>query len=311
MRNPTRSLLPYAVLIAALVASTPVWGGSSGGPRGDNLRIERGAKASKGGKSGKGGKSKGGKSGKGGKGKSGKGSKSKNDGVGPVKKKDYPTAERTRPLVLPNEMGEVGFDLGVGSAGGATSLSPSVSFDYGVEDVVDFGVSTGLALGLNGGGLGWNGLVLEGHGLAYDSKETDFAPGLVVPITFNNGLGLAAIVDLPARVVLPAGMFVRFGQGAIPVTLAPNFGLQLNANAGFGYQVNNKTAFFIDASLLSLLIAPDAGISGPWDNLSLALGGQYTPTRQWDAGGLLGLANQFGVDNGFGFALTGFGRYRF
>src|SRR5262245_5923997 len=86
MFDPTRSLIPYAVLILALIASTPVWGGPSGSvSHPDTLRDGHSAKAAKG-KGGKGAKGKAGK-GKGGKGgKTGKGGKGKkNNLVGPFK----------------------------------------------------------------------------------------------------------------------------------------------------------------------------------------------------------------------------------
>lgn len=314
MPSPSRSLLPYVALVFALVAATPVWGGAGPAHPGAGARAERSAKASKGGKS-KGGKNskggKGGKNSKGGKnGKSKGGKNSKPDGVGPFKKKDYPTSLRNRPLVLPNEMGEVSLDLGVGRTLGATGLSTNLDFDYGIADVAEIGASTGI--GISGAGLGWNGLTLQGHGLAYDSKDTDFAPGLLVPInTLGGQLTMAAIVDLPTRIVLPEGMFIRFGQGALPVYLAPNFGLALAGNGGFGIQVDNKTAFFADLNAFTLSLAPDVVFSGPWNNLNVSLGGQYSPTRQWDAGGILGLSNAFGVEDGFGFSIAGFGSYRF
>jgi hypothetical protein len=299
MLDPTRSLVPYAVLIVALMAATPVWGGGSS-PEPDTLRAEHSAKKGKKGK-------------KGGKnnddGKKGKKGKGKNDNMtGPFKKKDYPVSERLRPLVLPNEMGQVGLDLGVGRTFGATTLGTNLSFDYGVGDYFDFGLSTGLALAP---GVNWNGLVLQGHGLAYDSKEVDFAPGLVLSLPFSEGAFYTAVVDLPTRVVLPEGFFLRFGQGAVPVTFSPDFALAIVGNGGVGFQADPKVALFADTSLFTLLLAPDAAITGPWETLTLSLGGQYSPTREWDAGAALGLANTFGVQDSFGVGLTGFGRYRF
>jgi hypothetical protein len=315
MLDPTRSLVPYAALILALIAATPVWGGPSPQSdtlradtlRADTMRADHSAKKGKKGKGGKGGKNDDkGKAGKGGKGKGGK--NAKNDGVGPFKKKDYPISERLRPLVLPNEMGQVGLDLGVGRTFGATSLGTNVSFDYGVGDYFDFGLATGLLLAPD---VAWNGLILQGHGLAYDSKEVDFAPGLVLSLPFSQGAFYTAVIDLPTRVVLPEGFFLRFGQGAVPVTLSPDFGLAIVGNGGVGFQIDPKVALFADTSLFTLTLAPDAAISGPWNNLWLSIGGQYSPTRAWDAGAALGLSNSFGVPDSLGIGLTGFGRYRF
>jgi hypothetical protein len=241
-----------------------------------------------------------------------KGKKKKNkkpDGVGPFPKNKYPIPERLRPLVLPNGMGEVGLDLGVGRALETTSASMVASFSYGVADVVDFGVATGLLLAP---GVDWNHqLLLQGHYLAYDTKEFDIAPGLVLPILAIDGAPFVAVIDLPSRYVLSDGLFLRFGQGALPITFSPDFGLAIAANGGVGYQITGEAVVFGDLNVLTLTLAPAAHLGGPWETLALSLGGQYTPMKELDVGAVLNLGNTWSADGSFVFGLSLYGRYRF
>ena len=155
-------------------------------------------------------------------------------------------------------------------------------------------------------------MTLQGRYLAYDSKQLDFAPGLFIPIQIVNGDPLiAATVDLLTRYALSDGLFLRFGQGAIPIGLSPAFSLAIAANGGIGYQITSKAVIFADLNVLTLLLAPDAAITGLWETLSLSAGGQYTPTRQWDVGGVLTLNNTWSVQRSFAFTFTVYGRYRF
>jgi hypothetical protein len=260
------------------------------------------------GKKGKDGKN-GGKRGKDGKNGKRNKNKNKNDGVGPFKKKDYPTSERLRPLVLPNGMGEVGLGLGVNGVGGATAVGLGADFAYGIGDVAELGASTGLILSPD---FAWNQtLTLNGHYLALDTKEFDIAPGVILPLGLYEGAPFGLVIDLPSRYVLSDGLFLRFGQGAVPITLSPDFALAISANGGLGYQIDNKTVLFADTSVFTLALAPDTAVTGLWDVLVLSLGGQYSPTKDWDVGATLGLSNAWGVENSFGYGLNLYGRYRF
>jgi hypothetical protein len=243
--------------------------------------------------------------------------------VGPFKKKDYPVSARLRPLVLPNQMGQIGVDFDASKAAGvvdvtgtatdgtssSTALGLNVNFDYGIGGRFDFGASTGLLLSP---ATDWtNGLGLRAHYLSYDTKQLDFAPGLLLPLSFAKGAGLAATVDLPARYVLDNGLFLRFGQGAIPIGLSPDFSLTLVGNGGLGYQVVPAFELFVDTSLVAIRLTPDADFTGIWDTLIFDLGGQYSPTKDWDIGARLNGSNVWKVDNSFYWSLALFGNYRF
>jgi hypothetical protein len=254
---------------------------------------------------------KGAKGSKGSKGAKGK----KKEGVGPFKKKDYPMSERLRPLVLPNAMGEVGLDLGIarqstfGLGDPVTAVGLVGSFAYGIGDVGEIGVATGILLSPD---VGFNNqILLHGHYLAYDSKDFDIAPGLLVPIFTVDGAPFGVVIDLPSRYVLSDGLFLRFGQGALPIGLSPDFSLSLVATGGVGYQINPRTVLFADLNVLNILVIPDFQASGLWEVLNLSLGAQYTPVREWDVGAALNLTNVWEAENSFGFGLNVYGRYRF
>jgi hypothetical protein len=245
-------------------------------------------------------------------GKKGKKGKDKNDrdGVGPFKKKDYPTALRLRPLVLPDKMGEASLDLGFGKVLDTTFIGTNLGIEYGIGDNFDFGASTGLALSPE---FAWNKtLGLQAHYLAHDTKPFDFAPGILVPLVLAEGAGFSVAIDLPCKYVTPSnGFFFRFGQGAIPVTLSPDFGLAIAGNGGVGFQFDAKSALTVDLNVFQFALAPDSGATGLWDGLNTTIAFQYTPVRVWDIGARLGLSNQFGVEDSFLFNVAAFGAYRF
>jgi len=239
-----------------------------------------------------------------------------NDGVGPFKKKDYPVSVRLRPLVLPNQMAQVGADFDATRVAGvpgvtdsSTGLGLGVNFAYGIGNRFDFGAATGLALSPD---AAWSqGITLQAHYLSYDTKQLDFAPGLVLPLAFYNQAPFSAVVDLPCRYVLDNGLFLRFGQGAVPVGLSPDFSLAVVGNGGIGYQVIAPFELFVDTSLITLALAPDAAVSGIWQTLAFDLGGQYSPTKDWDIGARLNGTNVWKVDNSFLWSVALFANYRF
>ncbi len=234
--------------------------------------------------------------------------KKKNDGVGPFKKKDYPIQERLRPLVLPDGMGEVGLDLGYVTVGGADAAATSVSFSYGVADVVDFGVSTSLLLSPE---VDWGqNLNLQAHYLAYDTKEFDFAPGLLVPLVLADGAGFNVALDLPCRYVLNDVLFFYFGNGAVPIAISPDFSLALQANGGAGFQVDKGLVITVDTSVFTMLVVPDVDFTGLWDFLVLNAGVQYSWSREWDVGARLGIVN-FWEGGDPAVAVSLYGAYRF
>ena len=156
--------------------------------------------------------------------------KKKPDGIGPFTKKNYPIEAAKRPLVLPNGMGEAGLDAGYLRFAGVDVVTTAPSFSYGVADVVDFGVSSTLLLSPD---VDWGrDLNLEGHYLLVDTKELDWAPGLRLPLVLADGAGFGVVIDLPGRYVLNDLVFFTFGRDAVPLTFAPDFGLQIAANGG-------------------------------------------------------------------------------
>ncbi|MEZ4235083.1 MAG: hypothetical protein R3F59_02755 [Myxococcota bacterium] len=122
-----------------------------------------------------------------------------------------------RPLVPPNSMGEVGADLSISRAFDTTFVGLGAAFAYGIGDVGEVGVATGLTLSPD---FDWNRTLLLQDHLAPSSKLFDFAPGLLVPIVAVDGAGFGVVVDLPCRYVLSDGLFVRFGGSAIPIQLS-------------------------------------------------------------------------------------------
>jgi hypothetical protein len=105
--------------------------------------------------------------------------------IGPFTKDDYPLQERLRPMVLPDRMGEVGLDLSYANVAGADFALVQPSFSYGIADVVDVGISSSLLLSPD---VAWGrDVMLQAHYLAVDTKELDFAPGLVLPLVFAEG----------------------------------------------------------------------------------------------------------------------------
>lgn len=252
---------------------------------------------------------------RGGKGKKGKGGD--NDGVGPFKKNDYPMAERQRPLVLPKNMGEVTPSATFTHTAiplvddDLDSLDLDVGFKYGLANVVEVGVGTGFRLTPDGD---WNRtLALQGHYLAYDTKQFDFAPGLSIPLVFADGVGLSVGIDLNSRYVLQGSkFFFRFGRDALNLGVTGDFTFGLNANGGVGYQVSKEFVATLDTTVLAIGNGGgDTAVSGPWDYLTFNLGGQYTINRNGDIGVVLNYGNFWEVDEEYSLGLTGYGRIRF
>lgn len=246
-----------------------------------------------------------------GKGKNGK----DNDGVGPFKKKDYPLAERARPLTLPASMGEVTPSLTFTHFGAPGDLdfdtfSLGAGFKYGLANVVEVGITSGLLLSPD---FDWNrNFTLEGHYLAYDTKRFDVAPGLVIPLNFVDDTAIGVQIDATSRYLVQGSpFFFRFGQGVVNVAVSPDFGLAVSANGGVGYQINKTFVATLDTSLLTIQLTGDSGVTGLWDYFTFRLGGQYTVNRNADVGVTLNYGNILDVDEDYVLGLTGYGRIRF
>jgi hypothetical protein len=242
---------------------------------------------------------------KGGPGKKGKST----PGIGPFDKGDYPLQERLRPLVLPDRMGEVGLDLSYENVAGADFALVQPSFSYGIADVVDVGLASSLLLAPD---VAWGrDITLQGHYLAVDTKDLDFAPGLVLPLVLAEGAGFGAVIDLPTRYVLNDKVFFTFGQGAVPLTFSPDFGLAVQATGGVYVQADKGLVFGVDTTPFVLTIAPTAAVSGVWDVLIVDGLAQYSWDRAWDVGVRIGLVNVWGVDDALRVSATAYGRFRF
>lgn len=239
-----------------------------------------------------------------------KGKKGKDDGlVGPFKKAKYPIKEIKRPLVLPDTMGEVGVDATFSSIAGTSFLTAGPSFHYGIADVVEVGVRTDLLLAPD---VDWGrNLPIDAHYLAVDTETFDWAPGIVLPLTFVDGAGFGVVLDLPARYVLNDTVFFTFGQGAIPLRFSPDFALSIAGNGGVGFQVDKAIALGLDTSVLTINLAPDVTATGLWDFLNLGLYGQYSFSRNADLGLRINLFNAWGVSDSFIGSGTVYGAFRF
>jgi len=245
------------------------------------------------------------------KGKKKKGKKKKKKGqnaaVGPFKKKDYPTKELKRPLVLPNGMGEVDANVDFATVGGDVFLSLGPDIHYGVADVVDFGIGTDVLLAPT---ADWSrSLPIDAHFLAVDTKSVDFAPGIIVPLLFIDGAPFGVTLDAPTRIVVDDKLFFSFGQGAIPLIFSPDFGMAISGNGGVFYQLRKDVVLGADTNVFNLFLAPDAAFSGPWDVLQLGLLGQYSWSQMGDVGARINLTNTWG--DAFVFATTAYGTFRF
>lgn len=255
----------------------------------------------------------------------GKGKGNDNDGVGPFKKKDYPLAERQRPLTLPANMGEVTPALTLGSSPFAlndtgdrtVAASLDLGFKYGLANVVEVGIGTGFPIAPD---FAWNNtLALQGHYLAYDSKQFDFAPGLRIPLRFprneTEDLGLGVTIDLGSRYVLKGSKFwFRFGNAALDLIVQPEFGLSVNGNGGVGYQVSKEFVAILDTTVFSMISPPGGGdiaFTGPWETFGFALTGQYTINRNGDVGVMLNYSNNWDAEDDFALDVTAYGRIRF
>jgi hypothetical protein len=253
-----------------------------------------------------------GKKGKKGKdGKKGKNGKKGDDFKGPFKKAKYPKEARLRPLVLPDGMGEVIADAGFSRAFDTNFLGLTGSFAYGIGDSFDLGASTGLLLAPD---VDWNGsLVLQGHYLAVDERDFDWAPGLQVPVFRDafGDVGLGVTLDLPGRYIVSDQVFFTFGQGAVPIGLTGDVTMAIVANGGIGFQVDKSILIFADTSVLTLLLIPDADITGIWDYLTLRAGVQYAIDRNIDVGGALSVFNVWQDSDFLTIGIDAFGRFRF
>ena len=228
---------------------------------------------------------------------------------GPFKKKEYPFKELMRPLTLPEGMGEGGLELGYQRLLQTDFVTSNLTFDYGVTDEVELGASLGLYFVPD---VGASALTLRGHYLAYDSRLFDAAPGVLFPVGLQEGFPIQLIFESPCRYLLTDELYLYFGQGAVPITLSPGFAMAISANGGVGYQLNKEVAFFADTQLLSLVLAPEAGVTGPWQTLVLNGGAQYTPIRELDVGGRLNVSTAWeAIDLSLNLSLNGYVRYRF
>lgn len=231
------------------------------------------------------------------------------EGKGPFKKNEYPLQERNRPLILPNQMGEVTLDLGYARAFETDAVGTNVGFNFGLGDIVELGVGTGLLLAPDVASN--QTVIVQAHWLAYDTKFFDFAPGLVIPFVFSDGAPFGTVIDLTCRYVASKTVFLTFGQGAVPVGVSPDFSFGISANGGIGLQVSKPTVLFADTSVFTLYLAPDAVATGFWETLVLNLGAQYSPTPEWDIGGKLALGNTWELDGSLSIGVIAYGKVRF
>ena len=219
--------------------------------------------------------------------KPGKGKDNKHPGKGPFKKSEYPLAERGRPLVLPDHMGQVTvlpeFDHLSFGGDSVDTFGTGVAFDYGLADIVEIGVGTGLV----------------------------FAPGVVVPFTFYEDASFGANIDLTSRYVVADKFFLKFGQGAIGMVASPDFGLSINGNGSVNWQVDKPILLWLDTTVFSFLLAPDVDITGPWETLNVGIGGQYTASRMIDVGLRLGYVDSWQVKEESDINVLLYGRFRF
>lgn len=245
--------------------------------------------------------------------KPGKGKDNKHPGKGPFKKSEYPLAERGRPLVLPDHMGQVTvlpeFDHLSFGGDSVDTFGTGVAFDYGLADIVEIGVGTGLVFAPD---FDWSHtLYAQVHWLAWDSKDFDFAPGVVVPFTFYEDASFGANIDLTSRYVVADKFFLKFGQGAIGMVASPDFGLSINGNGSVNWQVDKPILLWLDTTVFSFLLAPDVDITGPWETLNVGIGGQYTASRMIDVGLRLGYVDSWQVKEESDINVLLYGRFRF
>ncbi len=249
--------------------------------------------------------------------KQGKGKNKKPKGPklkGPFEKDEYPIQEQYRPLVLPNGMGEVTIApayrrVNVPVVGGEDFVTTTVDFDYGLGDLVELGVGSGLQFAPD---VDWsNEIHAHVHWLAYDGRSFDLAPGVLVPFTFVEGAPLVVSLDALGRYLFADQFFLTFGRRVFDIGVNPDFTLTMNANAGFGVQVSKPAVLWLDTNLLSVPLAPDPTVTGPWDRIAIALGGQYTPARTFDLGLVLSYANVWEVEEESDLGVQLYGRVRF
>ena len=229
--------------------------------------------------------------------------------VGPFKKNKYPTAEKLRPLTLPQGMGEAGLEVMYTRVADTDILNVGPSIAYGITDNIEAGAATGFALAPD---VAFGDFVtVHGHYLAYDTAKLDVAPGVVIPLVFVENSGFGLTLEAPSRYLLKGKAFLYFGQGLIPIVIDPDFALRIVANGGVGYQINKQAFLFADTSVLTLNVVPDVDLTGIWDALTLNVGGQYTPTQNVDVGARLTVFNIWEVDNSLTAQFTVFGAFRF
>ena len=229
--------------------------------------------------------------------------------TGPFKKAEYPLEERTRPLVLPDGMGEVGIGFDFVTVAGSTSVGTGLGLNFGIGDSVELGVATGFLISPD---VAWGETVLlSANFLAVDGKEFDWAPGISLPIVTTEGAGFSFALDLPARAVMGEQVFLFFGNNAIPIRVSPDFSLGLAGNGGIGVQFRKDTALLVGTNVFVATIVPDATVSGIWEVFTLSGTLQYTPSRTFDVGLTLNVANTWDVADTLVVGVSAYGAFRF
>ncbi len=232
--------------------------------------------------------------------------------VGPFAKGKYPTQERLRPLVLPDGMGEVGLGIDYTNIASTDFVNLGAGFGFGIGDKVEVGLATGLALVPD---VAWTeSVTLRGHYLAVDGKKFDWAPGVLLPISFQQGAPFGVVLDLPGRLLVGDRAFLYFGNGAIPITISPDFALSIVGNGGVGVQFSKITALMVGLNVFDVLAVNPAGdpvVSGVWEVLNVDATLQFTPSDTVDVGLRAGVTNVWEQEGSLAPSAGVFGAVRF
>ncbi len=164
----------------------------------------------------------------------------------------------------------------------ATGLA--VGAGYGITDKIEAGLSTGLGIDPD---VEWSeSLGLYGAYSLHDTAKMDIAPSVSTALNFADGADVLSGFSIGAgfRYLISDKLFARAGNNLLNLGIAPEVGLQLNVNAGVGFQATPELAVAVDLNMMSIKLFGDAVPDSTFfDPFGLTLTGLYAISNKIDA----------------------------
>jgi len=185
----------------------------------------------------------------------------------------YPVAYIERPLTLPALMAEAAVGAGYWWVEEEENVAnTSVSGTLGLTDWWEVRVRTRFNLAPEDG---WNQVVGVGTSFrAIDTDRFDLAPGLSVPVVFDNDRSTEAVpivrVDALARIRVFRRLALYVGNDVVPIGLGDNESVSIDLNAAVVSQMNSRFAVRASMQLFHVRLHGDVRESdGPAGPLSM------------------------------------------